>query len=56
MANQRWIEAQQSQKKFWQARASMTHINEKFCANHGLGLNYEFFTKKDVLEVKNQAY
>jgi SAM-dependent methyltransferase len=54
MANQRWKEAQQSQKKFWQARASMTHVNEKFWAemiNRGLDLNYEFFTNKDVLEV-----
>ena len=54
MTNQRWKEAQQSQKKFWQARASMTHVNEKFWAemiNRGLDLNYEFFTNKDVLEV-----
>jgi ubiquinone/menaquinone biosynthesis C-methylase UbiE len=54
MTTQRWNEAQQCQKKFWQARASMTHINEKFWAkmiNRGLDLNYEFFTNKDVLEV-----
>jgi SAM-dependent methyltransferase len=55
MTVQRWEEAQQAQKKFWQSRNSMTHISEKFWAkrlNRGLDLNYDFFKNKGVLEVE----
>jgi ubiquinone/menaquinone biosynthesis C-methylase UbiE len=54
MTAQRWEEAQQAQRKFWQSRNSRMHVNEKFWArriNHGLNLNYDFFKNKDVLEV-----
>jgi ubiquinone/menaquinone biosynthesis C-methylase UbiE len=50
----RWREAQKAQRKFWQSRNSMTHVNEKFWnerISHGFNLNYEFFKNKDVLEV-----
>jgi SAM-dependent methyltransferase len=50
----RWREAQKAQRKFWQSRNSMKHVNEKFWnerISHGFNLNYDFFKNKDVLEV-----
>jgi ubiquinone/menaquinone biosynthesis C-methylase UbiE len=50
----RWRKAQEAQKKFWQSRNSMTHVNEKFWnerISHGFDLNYDFFNNKDILEV-----
>ena len=54
MINQRWKKAQKSQKNFWNAKDSMSHVNEKFwdkMIHHGFNLSYDFFNNKDVLEV-----